>query len=41
MEKFFLRLFFAGEKLDIVDEQNVDVPVFVAETLRRGCRGSH
>src|SRR5690349_11130270 len=31
MEKLFLRPFLLGEKLDVVDEQHVDVSEFVAE----------
>ena len=33
MEKFFLCPFFFGNKLNIVDQQHVNVPVFVAEFL--------
>lgn len=40
MEKFLLRRFLASEKLNVVDEQNVDIPVFVAEALP-GYPGSH
>ena len=31
MKELFLGLFFAFEKLDIVDQQHVDVPVTVAK----------
>ena len=33
MEKFFLCPFFFGNELNIVDEEHVNVPVFVAEFL--------
>jgi hypothetical protein len=33
MEKLFLGALFAGNKLDVVDEQNVWRPIFIAELL--------
>ena len=35
MEKFFLRTFLIDNKLDIVDEQNIDFAVFLAELRDR------
>lgn len=33
MEKFLLRRFLAGDKLDIVDEEQVGIAVFIAELI--------
>ncbi|MNJ36515.1 hypothetical protein D3C77_313060 [compost metagenome] len=34
MEEFLLRGFFTCQKLNIINKQNIDIPVFVPETLR-------
>ena len=36
VEKLFLRTFFTGQELDIVDQQNVRLAVLLPELLRRG-----
>ncbi|MNE56050.1 hypothetical protein D3C80_1509270 [compost metagenome] len=33
MEKFLLRRFFAGQELNVVNQQNINVAVFVAEAF--------
>ena len=33
MEKFFLRAFFLGNKLNIIDEQNINIAVFISKFL--------
>ena len=35
MEELFLRSFFVGKKLNIIDHQQVDAAVFIAELLLR------
>src|SRR5689334_16005324 len=37
MEKLFLRPFLLGEKLDVVDEQHVDVSEFLAREIANRC----
>ncbi|MNY45235.1 hypothetical protein D3C86_1803230 [compost metagenome] len=33
MEEFFLSLFFAGDKLQIIDDEYVDIAVFIGEAF--------
>jgi len=35
VEKFFLRRFFSGDEVDVIDEEYVDAAVFFPELRRR------